>query len=110
MSIKAPLQKAQPTGAKFPPNILISPINGLDMFFCSCLKTVSCFKFRVSSSRDVASYVSTRSFLLLRRYRESAAGRLRRNVAIGGGDGNGVSSRRRLEAITTTEPLCGATP
>jgi hypothetical protein len=29
----APLQNAHPTGAKFPANIRISPMNGLDMRF-----------------------------------------------------------------------------
>src|SRR5947207_15969358 len=32
IGIIAPLQNAHPTGAKFPANILISPINGLDIF------------------------------------------------------------------------------
>src|ERR1700722_9927601 len=31
MAIKVPSQNAQPAGAKFPPNIRISPINGLDI-------------------------------------------------------------------------------
>src|SRR5216684_246863 len=31
IGMSAPLQNAHPTGAKFPANILISPINGLDM-------------------------------------------------------------------------------
>src|SRR5258708_28347828 len=51
MGIKAPLQNAQPAGAKFPPNILISPINGDDIvcappyfktafFYCTVRLTV----------------------------------------------------------------------
>jgi hypothetical protein len=31
IGINDPSQKAQPAGAKLPPNIRISPINGLDM-------------------------------------------------------------------------------
>jgi hypothetical protein len=36
MERSCPLQSAHPEGAKFPPNILISPINGSDMISLVC--------------------------------------------------------------------------